>query len=405
MACCPKVPLEQIIQPDELIACEVTDQAFDGVTDIITNVVDMDEDAVEIVENVDEVVDEVTDLASAIKKEEGALAIVQEGVDLLDESTDFIKDEETAQKVDAAFQGIKLGLGFINMIPRSAMVQEPYNYAETRPQVKGTINLVCIGLKWKNARPKQIVSASKARSIGRQVANFYQKSSRGLLKFNVTGHSFKVNVPGRTKNFNKAKNDAVKKFQKPGKTHYLIFSSLNAIEGKRNSNAGKGVAHLRGDSIRCAQHEEGHLLGLEHSGAYIKGKLDAYGDGHSVMSGLPANLLTAAQYYHQGWMPKDEAALLDLDKPDKVYELKRVNQFDKHGLSCIVYKRDEGRDVFISRTQQGGLVIHLSTGPGSQRVKMFGGGRFHDKKFSKLFVEKIGATDDGNFLVRAYIRD
>lgn len=279
-------------------------------------------------------------------------------------------------------------------------------YAPNRTAYSGEPRLCVIGLRWtskdetKDRRyRKRCENRAGVRRMGNTIQQFFKKNSRGKLEFKVSSFVERVPFNAANKNLKKAERMAMKKHV--GYDYYAIMSSLNVLAGKKPSNAGrmdgKLVAHLRGNNMRTGCHEVGHLLGLQHSGAYIKGKLDPYGDGYSVMSGIPSSLLCAAQYYKMGWLPENEVALF---RPGTVYNLKRVSEFNKEtGLTAVLVRTGNARDAWVSRLPGKGnsVVLHLATdgGAGTQRVKIFGK-KFYDKRFSNLKIEIIGKTEDGN---------
>jgi len=282
-------------------------------------------------------------------------------------------------------------------------------YAPKNKTVKGVPTLCVIGIRWtskdetKDRRyRKRCENISGVRRMGKTIESFYKKNSRGKLNFKVS--SFVERVPYNANNKSLKKAERLVMSRHVGFDYYAIMSSLNVLTGKKPSNAGtmdgKKVAHLRGNNMRTGCHEMGHLLGLQHSGAYIKGKLDSYGDGYSVMSGIPASLLCAAQYYKMGWTPENEVALF---RPNVIYTLKKVSQFDKEsGLSAVLVETGTKRNAWVSQLPGKGkkLVLHLATdgGAGTQRVKMFGK-KFYDKRFTNLKIENVGETPDGNLQV------
>lgn len=269
-------------------------------------------------------------------------------------------------------------------------------YAKRQKVVQGRKKLMCIGLKWNNS--SKYTRASECRSVGNEIAKFYKRNSKELLDFQVSATTVNIPLNANKKNLNKAENIAKGKHK--GADIYAIFSSLNAIDGKGNSNAGKNIAHLRGSSSRTAEHEVGHCIGLGHAGAYKKGgSLDYYGDGYSVMSSMPSGTLTSPQYYKLGWFTEKEVAIYDPNSGPKTFELKKVNDFEGVGLKAVIVKTGDKRDAYISvikaKDAKGDkltVVLHLSSGGASQRVKMFGT-KYHDDRFTGLLIKKLDQVD------------
>ena len=273
-----------------------------------------------------------------------------------------------------------------------------YVYAPKLKTLQGTKTLCVIGLKWKNKNNHADIR--DCRNMANFIRKFYLKNSRG--EFKIKTSCYVVNVPYNAANKNQRPAEKMAMNLHKGYDMYAIMSSLNALVGKRASNAGNGVAHLRGDSYRTGAHEIGHLLGLRHSGAYVKGKLDQYGDGQSVMGSMPSNLLTASQYYSKGWLNKEEVALF---RPGMRYELKKVSDVDKEGLTAVLIKTNGKRDAWVSRplfnpNGKKSISLHLSThyGSSSQRIKVFGKG-FYDKRFTGLRIKREEILENGNIVI------
>lgn len=261
---------------------------------------------------------------------------------------------------------------------------------------QGKLKVDCFGVKYTDT--KTFVSASKCGSMIRQVSNFYKRNSRGKLIISGKGHLYKSPLKGSRRAYRKAVASIKGKYK----------SDLYMIPGRFTGNhAGSKVAHLKGALYSTAMHEVGHLLGLGHAGSYkkVKGKwkLDHYGDGQSVMSRFPSAYLTAPQLFNHKWTPKAEIATYTPNGP-KEFTLKRVSAFSTKGLAVIRVpsqyfhgqidsERIAGqRDAFISfplKCKNGCVVIHLSKGGSSQRVKMFGN-EYYDERFTSLHIKKLG---------------
>lgn len=278
-----------------------------------------------------------------------------------------------------------------------------YKYAPHPKEVKGLQTLACLGLKYKDV--DRHTDAKTCKDLAAGVGEFYEKSSRGLLKMNTSG--FQVNVPfnGVNKNLGAAEKFAMEKH--PGYDMYAIVGMFLPV-----SHAGGKVAHLINSLQRDADHEVGHLEGLGHSGVYSfedgQWVLKPYGDHDSVMGEFPSNGLTAPQYYHQGWLPLREVALYE---PGKTYTLKRINDFKGDGLSAVIVKsgqfhggqdvvsdaKGKRRDAFISfptGCQGDGscLALHLSNDGGSQRIAKFGS-EYYDEHFTGIHLKILEYKD------------
>lgn len=253
--------------------------------------------------------------------------------------------------------------------------------------VQGTPSLCVCGIRWKDMN--RYLKDSECVSLGNQIKSFYQRNSRQLLKFDIEGHSVKVPYNAAKKNINKAENYC--KDQYPKKDYYSI---CNMITG---SNAGGNTAHLKGDLVRTACHENGHLLGLGHAGKYIFSKggkvsLDPYGDSLSVMSKFASNTLSAPQYWFLGWLYKEEG--IDHDyTTTKTYSICNVTDFNsKSTLKVIRVKLPNNeRDAYISypKLYKGNpqIALHFGAngGAGSQLIHL-STKTISDTKFTNLNI-------------------
>jgi len=176
--------------------------------------------------------------------------------------------------------------------------ENEHDFAPRRKPVKGVKTLAVLSIKW--ADQKRYASSGACRNMANQVRKFYLKNSRGMLQFKIVKTAV-VRVPYKSarKNINKAEVYCRRRVKAD---IYCIIN--NGVRGY--SNAGGNTAHLRGALARTGNHEVGHLLGLGHSGRYYrvknKWKFENYGDRQSVMGKYASSLLTAPQYYHQGWL-------------------------------------------------------------------------------------------------------
>lgn len=287
-------------------------------------------------------------------------------------------------------------------------------YAPVQKMVRGNPTLTCVGIEYQDSKEKAI-SASKCASMARQVEAFYQRASRGNLQFKPKGVALKVPFDAKPANYMKAVALAKQKFKSD---YYMVTGNFGT------SHAGSKTAYLRGSLYRDAQHEVGHLLGLGHAGSYRDGKLEAYGDGGSVMGKFPSNSLTAPQYYSRGWLPEEEALLyVPPSEPglSNGYRLKQITDFGKNYPSLIVVnpKYFNGRDPdalpapdkdarkayisFPSKCFNGAkecVAIHLGigNGAGTQKVATFTK-EYYDERFTGLHVKVMDVSNGTVYVV------
>jgi hypothetical protein len=272
-------------------------------------------------------------------------------------------------------------------------------FSERRKIVKGDLKLSVISMKWEN----QDYHSDKSRClrIFKKVSSFYERNSRGLLKF-TKRDCVVVPVPFKAQLSNLYKAEDYCKRKYPGADIYCIINN----KLKKGSNAGNGTAHLRDGTFATANHEVGHLLGLGHSGRYewerVKGKpkgkpvLDNYGDPYSVMGRYPASLITAPQYYHNGWMFEKECVDYSIDSGPQTFELKRLGILDvtdKLTAVRIPNPDPKRRPAFVSFTtiakRNKPLVsLHLTNGGGSQLIADFTS-EYTDDYFTGLKIKII----------------
>lgn len=207
--------------------------------------------------------------------------------------------------------------------------------------LQGERTVACVAINWEDGAE---LSASKCMNVAKDTAQFFNRNARGAFRLKPQGFSVDVPFPKANENLKKA--EAIVKQQI--KADYYIVPALWKNGG--NHASGK-IAHMVQLTKWVVHHEVGHLLGLGHAGQYVYNKdgvprLENYGDADSPMGNNGSSYLNGPQYYKLGWLPKDEIAVYD--PAVRVYELKKVSNFDGKGLTAVVIPRPTGNPAVVS---------------------------------------------------------
>ncbi len=274
--------------------------------------------------------------------------------------------------------------------------------------LSGKKKIAVLSIKWQNSEIHASIDVCK--QISFDIKEFYETQSRNLLSIDTDIGIVSVPLDGTKQNLHRAELICKNKYK--GYDYYAILNSLNAIEGKMSSNAGRGIAHLRGNDSRTAKHEIGHLFNLGHSGAYIyntDGSIlyDQYKDGYSVMSKYTSNTLASSQYYYLGWIKPEE--IIMWSNNIKKYKLKRINDFNTKENSVVIISSNilekhkkisnlTGSSAFISvvtnkETKELAIILHVSKDGSSRRIKLVNS-EYYDDKFTGLRIKILNKDNN-----------
>ena len=309
------------------------------------------------------------------------LELTGEPEDLGDDNTD-VDDSDTDNTVDD-----------------TAIITPVGTYLPPQKMKSGTYRVACVGIKWLNY-DRPAASAQQCRSLVSALNRYYSKNSRGKVTLlSAGGFTHEAGLNANGKNLRKVE----------AEIRQLYRADLHVIPSIITyPHANNRIAHVKSASFMTAAHEMGHLLGQAHSGAYLYNRdgtpqrnkdgryvFLSYGDDSSIMGRVLSGYLTPPQYWRVGWLPKDEYAIYNPATP--TYELKRLNEVDRKGVSTVIIPSVEkgGHSIFVSVSRRRGhdlVSVHLSRGTDSRRVIRFGGDAYDDVYFTGLKLRVLERT-------------
>lgn len=271
------------------------------------------------------------------------------------------------------------------------MAQLPYQRV-----LKGSRSLTCVGVLYPTDR---YMNATRCLHSATNVADFYERNSRGLFTLKPFGKTIETNLEPKVVNIPIVEKMATNQI----KSDYYIIPSLFRHGSNHASNHIAHVCQLTGWVLN---HEVGHLLGFQHTGKYLIGATGEregyaqYGDPDSVMDTAGSPYLTAPQYYTKGWLPDSEVAFFDKNTPS--YTLKKINNFKKKELSIVVIPPEKwgmdpkGKPAFVSYSygcKSPCASLYFGVGGGSQKI-LSTTTTAKDKAFTNLVINILSFTDD-----------
>ncbi len=270
-------------------------------------------------------------------------------------------------------------------------------HQKQKPQL-GKRDLICAAVQYTSGPSTSLSACERMAKSG---ANFYKDQSRSRLQLHPKAVLYQstqaAGGPGAAA--------AANYFRKKYPTALILLPNMWYAG---SAHAGQRVAWLNKygrDGGGSLTHELGHLLALGHCGRYVGGnpaegnfgKLDHYGGGGCVMSGLAGNHLDPSQYIHIDWLKDSEYSVHD-GIGTKEYELRKISAINgTKGMLTVVIPPvlmsgdRNGRAGYIAYSDKcikdPCLAFYLALGGGSQRVIIFGKEFWH--KPSGLRIRRL----------------
>lgn len=193
----------------------------------------------------------------------------------------------------------------------------------------GDQDLICIATQYTSGPS---IDPDRCMKTARSVADFYKRMSSGKKRLKPRVEVYKVDGPN-TGNDGKVHDVFRKRYPK------ALFLAPNMVYGG-SSHAGMRVAVINKYWSGPA-HEVGHLLGLQHCGAWRedpkthKVEYDGYGGGGCIMSRFFGNAFLAPnQFIYLGWYEKNQYAV-KTSREAETYELRPIANLEAPGLAAV----------------------------------------------------------------------
>lgn len=314
-------------------------------------------DALNVVEEISDPLIEF-DIEEYSNQENMVLSDSDSDVETLSIDEDFYQEVEAEEKLS--------GVGSILAINKKPL--------------KANIDMCCIALIWKDAKPPKGSLSYMGNSVARVTADL----SAGNTTMKITCYNIKVPYNKAKKNLYKAEDYAKRVADKK---HGRPFDRYSIVNGnvRDYSNAGGNTAHLQSTNVRTALHENYHLspFSLEHAGVIVDGKLDPYGDSLSFMGRYPTLKLNAPELWALGWPGVlNKTALFEKNDTVMQYNIEPIYYRKPSDNLTGVYMPREFRDMFLAqylvkfkgdKEARKLFALHFMTngGRGTQRIVMF----------------------------------
>lgn len=279
------------------------------------------------------------------------------------------------------------------LTPTSIPTINQIKYAPVLKPVKGDYNLCCVALGWSD---NPGASLSRVANACRDTASIYKDLSGGNFNLNPIPKYVKTNFEHNAKNIPNAEKEAKKVIAANPKNNKPNLYAMVNNHAKNFSNGSGDTAHLLGTLTRDFLHEIGHCRPtvLGHSGKYDdKGKLLPYDDATSFMGRFSSVKLTGAQLYLLGWLPENKVAQYTVGEPTTEYKIENLySKAENDAQKVVLIPMGDQRPLYLSMPKIDDkylFALHLSSGRGTQRVKVFA----EQAEYENLTFKRTSQTD------------